>query len=92
MHFFPLKDTGASIDTIGVFNARIILIKIKIIIKISRIYYFCNTSQVSKNNLLFSSIAIFFLLLFPLNNPKSRDLYFAHYIVQFSGCASQKYL
>ena len=88
MQFFFLKDTGASIDTIGVFNARIILIKIKIIIKISRLYYFCNTSQVSKNNLLFSSIAIFFLLLFPLNNPKSRDLYFGHYIVQFSGCAS----
>ena len=27
--FFFLKDTGASFDTIGVFNARIILIKIK---------------------------------------------------------------
>ena len=50
---------------IGTFNASIIMIKIKNR-PISRLYYICNTNQLSKQHLIFSSIAIFcFIILFP---------------------------
>ena len=65
--------------TIEVFNARIIMIKIKNR-PISRLYYFCNINQISINICFFLAM-LFFVLLY----------YFCKK-VQFSGCASWKYL
>ena len=78
--------------TIGVFNASIIMIKIKNR-PISRLYYFRNTNQVSKN-IYFFLVLLFSVSLyyFRQNPPKSRSsvlvYVFVHYTVQFSGCAS----
>ena len=79
-------------ETTGIFNASIIMIKIKSR-SISRLHYFRNTNQVSIN-IRFFLVLLFSLLLhyFSQKNPKSHSsvpvYLFAHYTEQFSGCAS----
>ena len=76
MFFFSLKmsvNLNQYWGTIGLFNASIIMIKFKKR-TISRLYYFCNTNQVSKN-IYFFLVLLFSVLLyyFRHKNPISHS-------------------
>ena len=90
--FTKRRQTNSESKPIGAFNASIIMIKIKNR-PISRLYNFCKTNQVSKDMYFF--LVLLFSVYYVISakkNPKShssvRVYFFAHYIAQFSGCAS----
>ena len=71
--FFSLKmpvNVNQYRGTIGVFNASVIMIEIKNR-PISRLYYFCNTNQVSKN-IYFFLVLFFYALLHYFRQKESK--------------------